>query len=479
MTDNTGNNIGNNTRIEEPGTPSPDSAKQDDAKQNNPKKDGSIPPTKPDTASQTRERPSKTIPQTKSEPQPGVTKTVITPTPEPAPEPAPKHTSSQKRATSLFIIIGLMAAALLVMGYLMLTTEKEPIEGSGNIRQMQQITQKIRTQEAGIKEKQDETVAMVNQYKEKTGQPLTGINPYNLTEEARQLLLDKIKNEKDLSTKALLEEVSDKIKEINTLQLEIAKLEALLPKPHVVKEGENHFQIAMDFLLNEKGIDKKAAAKLVERTALIEPLVPGFKVWNFYSGDAYGSSVTQGTAPISPNQLIRKAKKKLVDARDEAVAEKNKLSEELTVLEKRRDEIITQVNQLNKQKVTLIEKVSELDEQNTEMQEALNSLAYLLDTQRNLKKAGILKGGFLKSTKLKNVSPQFFNKTIDLRSADRIDISAADLGLSKIKSITLYPKFYKKGTDYDYQLSGDKLFATLTIKDTTKFKNERVVISIK
>lgn len=77
----------------------------------------------------------------------------------------------------------------------------------------------------------------------------------------------------------------------------------------------------------EKKLEKKRAMELVERTALFDELVPGFKVWNFYTGDEYGTSVTQGTARISPNTLIRSAKKKLVDARDEAISERDQLGE--------------------------------------------------------------------------------------------------------------------------------------------------------
>lgn len=52
--------------------------------------------------------------------------------------------------------------------------------------------------------------------------------------------------------------------------------------------------------------------KLAERTLLFDSLVPGFKVWNFYSGDEYGSFITQGNAPISPNEISRRNKKALV-----------------------------------------------------------------------------------------------------------------------------------------------------------------------
>jgi hypothetical protein len=312
----------------------------------------------------------------------------------------------------------------------------------------------------------------MNEYKEKTGEPFMGVNPLNLNEEEQKLLEQKIKEETNVSIKSLLEEINEKNKDIRDLQGKIKKIEALLPRPHIVKSGENHYQVAMDFLLNEKKVEKKRAMLLVERTALIDPMVPGFKVWNFYTGDAYGTSVTQGTAAISPNELRRRAKKKLVDARDEAISERDKLAEEIKKLDKKRNEIIIQLDLLTGEKENLINKVSDLNQQ-------VSSVFYLLDTQRSLKKKGILKGGFLKSTKLRDVSPEYFTMSVDLRSQNQILISATEMGIGKIKSVTLYPKFYRKGTDYRVEIDPDKQSASVTILDTIKFKNERVVISVK
>jgi hypothetical protein len=219
--------------------------------------------------------------------------------------------------------------------------------------------------------------------------------------------------------------------------------------------------------MNEKGVEKKRALELVERTALFDKLVPGFKVWNFYTGDAYGSSVTQGTASISPNTLIRRARKKLVDARDEAIFQRDKLAEDINTLEGKRGQLIGHVDFLTQEKESLITQVSDLNVQ-------VNSLFYLLDSQRSLKKKGILKGGFLKSTKLWDVSPEYFTTSVDMRTQTQIVFSAVDLGIRKIKKVTLYPKFYKEGTDYKIEMSGDNQTAIVTILDTIKFKNERI-----
>jgi hypothetical protein len=381
---------------------------------------------------------------------------------------------AKKQPIAIFITIGLLVLALLVMGYFLFFKGKSETgpEGAAQIRQMKEMTQKVQKMESGVKEKEDEIFSLVDEYKEKTGEDSLGVNALNLDDNEKQILEQRIREEKDVSVKSLLEEILEKNNEIRELKGKIAEIEALLPKPHIVQRGENHYQVAMDFLLNEKKVEKKRAMKLVERTALFDELVPGFKVWNFYTGDAYGSSVTQGTANISPNTLIRRAKKKLVDARDEAISQRDKLSEDITTLEGKRKELINHLDSLTQEKKSLINKVSELNV-------SVNSLFYLMEPQGSLKKKGILKGGFLRSTKLRDVSPELFTLTLDLRSQNQVIIMADELGMRKIKSVTLYPKFYKKGTDYDLEIGHDKKSAALTFLDTNKFKNERVVIAVK
>ncbi|MCP4215182.1 MAG: hypothetical protein GY765_11015 [bacterium] len=403
------------------------------------------------------------------------TKKEAIPTPkayEPTPEP--------RKNTILYALIVLLVITLSALVYFAFFKNKSQDNINSNVKHMQEMAQDIQGMEETVKAKQDEVFDMVKDYKEKTGDDsLGGINPLNLDEREKALLEEKIKNEKDISKKALLKEINDKNDEILELQEKIKKIEELLPRPHLVKQGDNHYKIALDFLVNEKGVTQKEAAKLVERTALIEPLVPGFKVWNFYSGNVYGTSVTQGSADVSPNTLIRNAKKKLVDARDQAVTEKEKLAGDITVLEEKRTKLVSQVGHLNTEKENLITKVTDLNVQNEEMQETVNSLFYLLDKQRNLKKEGIIKGGFLKSTKLKKIAPEYFTKSLDLRTSDKIAVSAADLDIAKIKSLTLYPKFYKKGVDYKVEVDPDKKNAYITFVSVTKFKNERVVIAVK
>lgn len=395
----------------------------------------------------------------------------MTTTPFQNPEP-------EKKPKAMYIIIGVLALLVLVLAFLILKGKPATKHESPQMKQMAETVQKIQGLESDVQEKQNEIFSLMRDYKTQTGKDLGGISTMNLTPEQQTVLEAKIKDEQNVSIKSLLQDILNRNKEIGDLKNQITQIEALLPKAHTVEKGENHYQVAMSFLVEEKGLDKKKAAELVEKAALFEPLVPGFKVWNFFDNEEYGTFVTQGSAAISPNSVQRKVKKELVDAKDQAIAEKDKLALDIQELEKRRAELIGQIDLLAQEKETMLIKLADLDKQNQDLQTTLSSVFYLADTKKNLEAKGVLKGGFLKSTKLQSVSPELFTHSLDLRADTKIVLSAPELSLTKIKRISVYPTFLKEGTDFTVAIDETRQSATITLLDTKKFQNERVVLSI-
>jgi hypothetical protein len=399
-----------------------------------------------------------------------------------------------KRKKLLYIfIISLTVFVLAIVYFLIPNILGDKKSVSPKIRQKRQLAAQVGKLETVLKKKEVEFSNLLKKYYNRTGENLPDLSGLGLSEEHKKVLEDKIKNQGDVSIKELLSDILEKTNEISGIKETIKKYEALLPRPHIVKEGENHYQIAMDFLVNKKGIKKKKANYLVERTLLFESLIKDFKVWNFYSGNEYGTFVTQGDATISPNELRRKAKKKLTDEKDNAIAAKDKLEEELKILETKRDILISQTKNLNSKINKLNSKINELkdgeqdlknrievlSQKEAEMQRKLNSLFYIVDSKDNLIQKEFIKGGFLRRTKLNETSPEYFKDCIDLRKKKAIEISAKEFQLSEIDEITLYPKFYKRDIDYEVKIEENKQKAVLTILIDEKFKSDRVVISVK
>ncbi len=371
----------------------------------------------------------------------------------------------------LLIIICLVAAYFLYKKHVSSTQKSGSNQISSKMKQKRDLVTQIRGLETEVSNKQNEIFKLMGKYKEKTGKDLSLASTLNLTAEEKEILQKKIKEEKDVSMKTLLGDILDKSHKINDAQKKIQELEALLPKPYVVQKGDNHYKVAMDFLVNKKGLDKKEAMRLVERSALFEPMVPGFKIWNFYSNGEYGTFVTQGDAAVSPNTMRRKAKKELVDARDTAISERDKLADDIKQLEAKRDEIISQLDLLNKEKNTLMEN-------NSKLQTSINSIYFILNSKKELKEKEIIKGGFLKSTKLNDLSPDKYTNTMDLRLSDVIDIRAEQLKFEKIKKILIFPKLYKKDVDYKISIAEDKKTATIKLLQVDKFRKSKIVIAV-
>ncbi len=391
----------------------------------------------------------------------------------------PDADEDKKKIRTLLFTILLLLIILLAAGYFIMKGKSgQTGVKSSKLRQMNKLVTKIRGMESNVQENQNEIFRLMKEYKDKTGKEMPVANSLNLTNEEKKILKRKIREEKNVSIKSLLNDIIDKNIEISNLNLKIKKIEALLPKPHVVIRGENHYKIAIDYLMNQRGVEKDKAADLIEKAALIEPLLPDFKVWNFYSGKEYGTFVTQGKASISPNQVIRKTKKKLVDARDQAILDRDNLSSDIMALEQRRSELISQLDFLNNEKTSLIERLNDLSKQNLEMQKSLNSIHLMIDLKKNLKKKGVIKSGFLKSNKLQDISNEKFNILVDLRYNNAIIISAKELNLIKISKIILFPKFYKNKVDYKWNINKNGKEAIIIILSTNKFKNEKVVISV-
>jgi len=388
-----------------------------------------------------------------------------------------KAQEPEKKSKKFYYVIGALALVILVLAYFVFKGPAGP-QLSPKMKKMEETVQQIKQLESSIQEKQNEVFNVLNDYKKKTGEDLPEVNIMNLSPGQKKVLEEKIKSEKDISIKSLLQDILDKNNDIQNLNAKVQELEALLPKPHMVEKGENHYQIAMNFLLNEKGVDKARAMELVERTLLFEPIVPGFKIWNFYAEDEYGTFITQGSAPISPNQIQRKVKKELVDAKDRAIAEKDQLQSDITEMEVRRTELISQLDLLNQEKQNMLGKMSNLNDQNQEMQTALNSVYFAMDLRRNLTQKGIIKGGFLRSTKLQKVDSAMFDRSLDLRGEPKITAAAADFQLSRIKDVTLYPSYFKLNTDYKIEFDESGQNVTLTILDVKKFMSEKIAIAI-
>ncbi|MBI1752882.1 MAG: hypothetical protein HY014_02000 [Acidobacteria bacterium] len=299
-----------------------------------------------------------------------------------------------------------------------------------------------------------------------------------LSDEQKKALEERIKNEKNSSYQALLQEVLDKDKEIKEINTKLAKLKADLPKPDVAKQNDSHYGMAMKFL-KKKGVPEAEAKKLVSRVTILEKLAPGFEVYHFYANGTYGTWVSQGKAKITPNDLMRQEREKVEGERDEAVAANEKLQEEVVDLEGQKKKIEEEIAGLRSERTNLIEERAKLQADNATQVSKLNSLHYVIGTRDKLKAEGVIEiPVFAKDRAGKNWRDEVFTQSLDLRSAKTITIKAADLGLKKIGKVNVVPGSYIKDEHYKLSISEDKLSATVELITVSRFKNDKVVFAV-
>ncbi len=393
---------------------------------------------------------------------------------------------SQKK-TLIISLAAIIALILIVVVVYFLVSYQKRKAGESKIKSMEKLVMKVDKLEREINEKQKEVFDLLKKAKEQgLDIPQQIFEKMELTEEEMALLERKLEQEQDVSYKSLLKDVLEKQKEIDQLKQQVIELEKKLPRPVVVKPGDTHYEIAFNFLTKEKGLSEKEAKKLIERVNIFEYLLPGFKVWNFYADGVYGTFVTQGTAPISPNALYRKKKKELIDAKKAAEQkaqtleqEKKTLEEQVAELESLKAKLQQEVMALQEEKEKLMQRAEELARFSEELESKLNSIYYVVGTSKQLKKMGIIEQKFLSSKKIKSLREELFPNRLDLRESTLIVLNSADYGLKKFRKVEVLPKTFKKKKDYIVTFSPDKKQVQIQILTPENFKMAKIVIIVR
>lgn len=299
-----------------------------------------------------------------------------------------------------------------------------------------------------------------------------------LTDEQKQALEQRIKSEKNSSYQALLQEVLDKDKEIQTLNGKIARLRGVLPRPDVARANDSHYGLAMRFL-RKHGVPEDKAKALIARVLIMDKLAPGFEVYHFYNNGVYGSWVAQGRAAISPTELQTGEKAKIEGERDAANEKSAKLAEELVDLNAQKARISADIDALRLEKTSMIKDLETLAATNETQKAALNAVHYVVGNQKTLEKEGIIVVPvFAKDRAGRNWADSVFTRSMDLRNRDTITLTAAEAGLQKIAKVNVIPGSLEKDKHYSLVLSEDRTTATVKILVKDRFINEKVVFAL-
>lgn len=346
--------------------------------------------------------------------------------------------------------------------------------------------QKIAKLEQDIDQKQEKVNQLLRQYVQEGGEDIGGVVGQTLTPEQKALLEQKLREEKGIGYRDLINDILARQKEVEDLKVQVQELEKKLPSAVVVQRGDRHYDLAMNYLTKEKGLDPARAKKLVEQVNLMDELVPGFKVWNFYDNGVYGTFVTQGEASVSPYRVIQRAKQELVSARDTALTQRDALAKEKTTLleqvselEKKRDLLNQDVAMLQAERADLLRKMQELNDLSEDLKARLNSVFYRVGDRKALAAQGIIHDGLFTKARITNFDEASFPNHLDLRSGDTIRFTAEEAGVSLIKGVKLAPEAsFKAGVDYMAAVLSDGKEAQVKLLKPDKFKAERSMVIV-
>ncbi|HEV8121537.1 MAG TPA: hypothetical protein VGQ67_11130 [Candidatus Polarisedimenticolia bacterium] len=303
----------------------------------------------------------------------------------------------------------------------------------------------------------------------------------DLSSEQRDVLNQLLSEEKDVSYKALLQNIISDRDSIKTLQAKVLQLEQRLPDSFVVaKKGDDHTKLAMNYLTNDAHLDEAKAKTLVNQIDRSDVLLAGNHVWFFYdqNQDTFRTYVTQGEAGQTPYAVRRAQTRKIIKERDEArtardteATGRQAAEAEVSQLQDRKSQLETDISVLQANKTDLEQNVDRLSRDIAFRQ---NSLFYHAENEHSLKERGVLTAVMKHVKDVKHVD---YDTALDLRSASSITLSPNTFGLEKISKVRLLPDIYQEGRDYAVETSdgGD---ARLVILDPDLFRGREVLLSV-
>jgi len=232
-------------------------------------------------------------------------------------------------------------------------------------------------------------------------------------------------------------------------------------------------------------VSEDDAVKLIEQTSLTQELLPGFEVWNYYEapkneGDkpVFGTFVTQGTAKLSPNALVRATKRRIDTERQNLISARNQKEEEVKDLETRRAELVDQIKGLAEERKNMIDQMGEMAQKNESLARQLNSVFYVIGTFKDLSKQGVIKKPTLGKWQSVDMDKIQNPTTLDMRADTRITFTAASVGLGRISTVMLFPRSYDEGADFKVTVSEDKQTVTIDIVKREKFQLAKLAVAV-
>jgi hypothetical protein len=308
-----------------------------------------------------------------------------------------------------------------------------------------------------------------------------------LSPKEQDVLNQLFEQEQNVSYRGLLSQVIADRDQIQEYQARIAALEAKLPQDTIIAgKNDSHYKIALKYLKEKHGLPDDKANDLIKQINLDIDLLAGHKVWLYYlpEKEMFASWVQQGEAKQAPLAVQLARKRQLTSERDEAVAKVASLEDRKRELEGDIQRLEGDVSGLQARKAELEAQITTVTEQRNEQEKIAearqneierinNSVFYFASTERELKDKRIVKS----FNRLKDIKGVEYNEYLDLRASKEITFEPKEFGVTKISSVSLLPKHFRPGVDYEVEIARNG-GAKVEILQPQVFKGQKVLFSI-
>ncbi len=369
------------------------------------------------------------------------------------------------------------------------------------IESFEELVERLDATEQQIRARQDEIKATIEDYNEKN--PDAQVDVQSLTNMAlnpdhETVLNEMLAAEADVSYRGLVQEIINSREEVATLQQAMQDLRNDLPAPYTVQDNESHLQIALEYLMENHGLDAAAARDAVEQTALVENLNVGNQVWLLYRDNVLGTYVTQGSAEISPGRAqriaiarINRTIKMLTEERDDAQARaafiadslgqvKDTLEERIVFLRSEEERLNDQIDMLAEARDQALAQRDLEESARLEAEMKLNSVFFAVGTMDHWKDIEVIKDPFFGGPRVESLAGVDFSKSQDLRESTVLTIERSGFpSLDRIKKVDVFPRAFREGQDFviAFHPSGDRVSVELLVPDN--FAGQNVLFALR
>lgn len=366
------------------------------------------------------------------------------------------------------------------------------------LNEFQDLVKQLDEAEKDIRTRQEEMRRMVREYNaahpEGSRIDTTSIEMLALDPEQAETLNRMLNSEKDVSYRGLLEEIVATRRQIGTLQKRIRALQEQLPAPYTVQPGDTHYSVSMRFLMENHGLTADEAHNVVEKTALVEELHPGFQIWMLYQDGLFGTYVTQGTAPESPGRAQRRARERiartiqtLTGERDMARTKadslqelQDNLAERILFLQNEESRLLSEIAALQDARDEALARIEISEQQRRELETRLNSVFYEVETKKRWEEMNVIDDPLFGGPRVKSLTNVAFSKAHDLRESDTLVFEAGAFPpLKQIKRIDLFPRSFKYGEEYIVTLEADGARASVTFLKPEAFAGQKIIFAVR